>query len=96
MRARRRHERAHLRQRGDQRVLAQEGRFTRHVRAGDDGDGAGAVARQVAIIGCERLAARAQRRLDDGMASARNIEGERLVDDRPRPALRIGDLGERC
>ena len=34
----RRHERAHLRQHGDQRVLAQEGRFAGHVRAGEEPD----------------------------------------------------------
>ena len=36
----RRHEAAHLRQHGDQRVLAQEGRFARHVRAGEQPDAA--------------------------------------------------------
>ena len=34
----RRHERAHLRQHGDECVLAQEGRLAGHVRAGDEPD----------------------------------------------------------
>ena len=86
----RRHEGAHLRQHGDQRVLAQEGRLARHVGAGDQ--------RQPPPSSCaprgrshwrRRLAARGERRLDHRMAAGLDREGERVVDERARPvALR--------
>ncbi len=46
----RRNEGAHLREHDDQRVLAQEGRLTAHVRAGDQPD----MRRALAVAGEDR------------------------------------------
>ena len=79
MRRARRHEAAHLRQHGDQRVLAQEGRLARHVGAGDEPDARRPPRslarmrgrrREIAIVGDKRARRRAERLLDHRMAPA--------------------------
>ncbi len=71
-----------LRQHHQKRVLAQEGRLTRHVRAGDDGQARGpdAVARQRAVVGGVGQALRLHRRLDHRMAARLDGETEAVVD----------------
>jgi hypothetical protein len=56
------HEGAHLRQHRDQRVLAQEGRFTRHVRAGDQADAPAAAALASAALAAARVRCHWRRR----------------------------------
>ena len=78
-RPRGRHKAADLRQQRDQRILAQEGRFARHVRAGDQPDLARPQTtrlrgRQIAGVGNERLAVALQRLFDHRMAAA--FDGE--------------------
>ena len=102
----RRHERAHLRQDGDQRVLPQEGRLARHVRAGEQPDAAGCLLvlprwrekrrREVAIIGDERRAVARQRLLDHRMAAAVDGERETAVDLRAHVVALGGKMGERA
>ncbi len=79
MGALRRHIAADLRQHGDQRVLAQEGRLAGHVRAGHQPDmaGVGGVVAERAVVRDEGAAGCLQRLLDDGMAAALDGEGER-------------------
>ena len=97
-----RHEAAGLGEYGDQRVLAQEGRFARHVGAGDQQDAPGLVTnrcvigrRQVAIVGNERAAAiSGQRLLDDGMAAADDLEGQVVGDMRAHIGALDGEFGE--
>ena len=80
----RRHEAAHLGEHGDQRVLAQERRFARHVRAGDQPDasrrGVGRW-RQIAIVGDERAAVGAERLLDNRVTAALDQERQTAIDD---------------
>ena len=76
----RRHEAAHLREHDDQRVLAQERRLARHVRAGEQPDSPRARIlrrRKIAVVGDERIA---DRLLDHGVAGALDDEVERTVD----------------
>ena len=78
MRALRRHERAHLREDRDQRVLAQEGRFAGHVGTGDEpqasarlrGDRSQSLGTNGPACAC------AQRRFHNGMTAAHDLEGE--------------------
>jgi hypothetical protein len=81
----RRHEGAHLRQERDQRVLAQEGRLTRHVRAGDQPDRPASAPprREVAGIGDEGLAVAFQRLPRRRVAAALDRERQRAVDFGP-------------
>ena len=97
MRLARGHESAHLRQHDDQRILAQIGRFTGHVRAGDDRDATCLARRigQIAVIGDKALPAHAQGRFHDGMASGHDAEGKRAIDARAHPVAQGGDLGQR-
>ncbi len=77
---------ADLRQQRDQRVLAQEGRFTGHVRAGDQPELAGLLRRrrrEIAGIGDEGLAVALQRLLDHRMPAALDRKAERAVDVGP-------------
>ena len=93
----RRHERAHLGEDGDQRVLAQEGRFAGHVGAGDQPDAAGRLAfrrREIAVVGDEGRAVLRQRLLDHGMAAALDDEVERGIDMRAREVALGGKMGE--
>ena len=53
------------------------------------------VARQVAVIGDERLARDFQRRLDHRMASALDLEAKRSIDERAGPVALDGEFGER-
>ncbi len=70
------HETAHLGHDGDERVLAQEGRFTGHVGPGQQPQ-AGLVL-QTAIVGDEGLAGcRVRQRLDHGMAPADRCQRRR-------------------
>ena len=99
MRGFRRHERAHLREDRDQRVLAQEGRLARHVGPGDQPDAAGLRVfrrRQIAIIGDERRAVARQRLLDHRMAAAFDDETMTVVDVRPRVIALGGKMRERA
>ena len=85
----RRHERAHLRQDRDQRVLAQEGRFARHVRAGDEPD-AGPCSSATdrnrwARSGC--ASRRASAASTTGWRPRRICEGEAVVDHGAHMAL---------
>ena len=90
------HESAHLRKDGDERVLTQEGRFSRHVRPGDEPDASAAFVREIAIVRNECAAARlCQRGFDDRMTPAANVEGEAFVDLRPHVALAFGQFCER-
>ena len=92
--ASRRHEGADLGQHGDQRVLAQEGRFAGHVGAGDAARGRWRRRPRSQSLATKRagLAAR-ERLLDHRMAAAVDVEGEAVVDQsggssRPRPRAR--------
>jgi hypothetical protein len=83
---------------GDQRVLAQEGRFTAHVGAGQQPDRPIALAvmrRQIAGIGDERARRlAAQRLLDDRMAAAVDGKHFRGIDQRPAIGLFLGKCRE--
>ena len=70
-----RHEAAHLRQDRDQRVLAQEGAFARHVGAGQQPQAARSAARSQSLA--TKGAAVRQCRLDHRMAPADDGEGRR-------------------
>ena len=70
----------------DERVLAQIGRFARHVRAGDEIDTAvrgGGGRREVAVVGHERPAVAGEHLFHHRMPSALDDEIERGVDLRP-------------
>src|SRR5262249_60830151 len=72
-------EAAHLRENGDQRVLPQEGRFPRHVRAGEEPDAAGLRIlrrRQIAIIRDEGRTVAPQRLLDARIPATLDDRGE--------------------
>ena len=93
----RRHIGAGLGEDGDQRVLAEEGRLARHVRAGDQPDAprlAAALGAERAVVGDEGLALGAERLLDHRVPAAVDREGERLLDHRPDIALGLGEHGE--
>ena len=85
----RRHERAHLRQHRDQRVLPQEGRLAGHVRPGEQPERPRArpVGAELAVVGDEAAARAPQRRLDHRVPAAGDREGAVLVDLRPHPVL---------
>ena len=97
----RRHEAAHLRQHGDQRVLAQKGRFARHVRAGDQPDAPGRLCpRQAGGDRSQSLATNgppslAERLLDHRMAPAVDGEGEASIDLGPHVVALDRERGER-
>ena len=93
LRPRRGHVGAGLGEQDDQGVLAQEGRFAAHVRAGDQPQPR--VFGQGAIIGDEARAARLQRLLDHRMAARLDLEAGLLVEARPAPAALGGALGQR-
>src|SRR6202040_4305363 len=90
MRSPRRYEAAHLCEHRDQCVLAQKGRFARHVRPGDQPDAAGPLAtllrgarwwrRQIAIVGDKRTAIGRERLLDNRMTPAGDGESEAAID----------------
>ena len=86
-------EAAGLREHGDQRGLAQEGRLAAHVRAGDQPQPVVRAERE--IVGDEALAAVAKRGFDDRMAPGFDLEARLVGELRQRPAafggaLRIG------
>ena len=93
MRRCRRHEAAHLRQHGDQRVLPQKRALAGHVGAGQEPEPA--VLGEVAVVGAKgpRLA-RLQRRLDHRMPPALDLEGEAAIDQGPAPAPLGRELGQ--
>ena len=94
VRALRRHETAHLGQHGDQRVLAQEGRFTGHVRAGQQPQPV--VRSEVAVVGDEGPGvAGVQHRLHHRVTPALDREGEAAVHHRPAVAPLRRQLGQR-
>ena len=76
-------------------VLAQEGRFAGHVRAGQEPERARArvVGAEVAVVGDEAAAGAAERLLDDRVAAAADAEGAALGDLGPRPVLGAGEVG---
>ena len=96
MRAFRRNEASHLRQDGDQRVLAQERRFAGHVGTGDEPQPFAAVAREIAIVGHERARMRLKQcRFHHRMPSAHDLERQAFIDERPRITLVDGKVRER-
>ena len=84
-----RHEAADVGQQHDQRVLPHVGRFTAHVRAGDDQHAT--VRMQVQIIGFERLLAY---RLDHRVAAALDLQARLCLQLRARPVQRLRAFGE--
>ena len=90
------HERAHLGKDGDQCILTQIGRFAGHVRAGHDRDPAASAggARKLAAVPGKGLTLQAQRRLDDGMPPAFDLEGKRAIDLGPCPIRGYRQFGE--
>ena len=103
MRGFRRHVGAHLRHHGDQRVLAQERRFARHVRAGHQPDArilAGRETRRVRLRASQHAivldegatACFLQGLLDDRMAATADLEGGAIVEDGPHVALLLGQF----
>ena len=87
-------ERSHLRQHHHQGVLAQVGRFTAHVGAGDQQDVAAIAAGEIRIVGDERHAVTLQRRLHDRMPPALDAERKTRIDDRTHPIELNGEFGE--
>ena len=75
----RRNEATHLRHQHYQGGLAQQGRLTRHIRAGDDDDLL-LVGVEVNIVGDVALA-HGHHLLDDGMAAFLDVQDKRIVDD---------------
>ena len=91
------HETAHLGQDGDQRILAQEGGFARHVGTGDQPQPPFGVGRQVAVVGHERAGmGRLQRRLHHRMAAAPDVEGQAGIHFRAHIARRHRQLAQAC
>ena len=100
------HERAHLRHDRNERVLAQEGRFARHVRAGDQPDATlGALveaarfrdisATENAVVLDEWPATGGlERLLDNGMPAAADFESRAVIKVRAHIALFCGKFGE--
>ena len=88
-----RYEGACLREHDDQSVLAQEGRFTAHIGAGDKPKPVGFGQRH--IIGDEAFAAFRQRRLDHRMSPAPYVEARFVGDVRPAPVVAHRMVGER-
>lgn len=84
-----RHEAADVGQQHDQRVLPHVGRFTAHVRAGDDQHAT--VRIQVQVIGFERLFAY---RFDYWMAAAFDLQARLGLQLRARPVQRLRAFGE--
>ena len=93
-----RDEGADLRKDGDQRILAQECRFTAHVRAGKQPDRAVFAAlgsRQIAIIGDERSRRLASQGLfHHRMTPAADRKGHRGIDDRSAIGLLRRQIGK--
>ena len=94
----RRHISAHLRKHDNQRVLAQIGRFTRHIRTGDDGNARRLAAGicQIRIIGDKALPLGAQGCFHHGVTACNNFERERGIDDRAHPIAQSRNLCQRC
>ena len=90
------HEGAGLGQDHQKRVLAQEGRFTGHVRASDDGEARSVLARSVqpGVVGGVGIAARLDRRLHDGVAAGLDAEGQGVVHHRAGRADFLGPFGQ--
>ncbi len=85
---------AHLRQDGDERDLADEGRFAGHIRPGDEIE-ALIVPFKKTSLGMN--VSPADRRFDDGMASLLDVEDVALIDERAhvsRTSLRVIGKGE--
>ena len=93
MRRRRGHERPRLGEHREECVLAEEGRFARHVRAGDEPH-AVALA-EIAVVGDEGPAGGAHRRLDHRVPPGGDREGAARIDDRLGPPPLRRQLGER-
>src|SRR5204862_3457755 len=92
------HKASHLRENGYERVLAQIGRFSRHVRAGEEIDAAFASAcrrGKIAVIGKKRTPVAGQHLLHDGMASAFDNKIEREIDFGPYELAPNGNFSER-
>ena len=85
---------AHLGQKGDQRGLAQEGRFTGHVGAGQQPDRRG-IAGQVGVIGDEGRAVAAQRLFDHRVSAAGDAQGAVVGDLRAAPVFGNRQIGKR-
>ena len=85
VRGARRHEAAGLRQHGDQRVLPQKGRFSRHVRPRHQPQPG--IGRQVAIIGDELAPAGTHRRFDHRVPPGLDMKGASRIDMRPHPVF---------
>jgi hypothetical protein len=83
-----------LREKGDEGVLAKEGGFPRHVRAGEEPDGGGVLVGEEAVIGDERLAFTAKGPLHNGVATASDLEGAAVVDLGAAPVFLGGEVGE--
>ncbi|MNU58797.1 hypothetical protein D3C71_479410 [compost metagenome] len=84
-----RHEAADVGQQHDQRVLPHVGRFTAHVRAGDDQHATVRV--QVQIVGLKWLVAH---RFHHRMAAAFDLQARLGLQFRTRPVQRLRTLGE--
>ena len=87
------HEAAYLGQQYDEGRLAQQRRFTGHIRSGDD-DNLLFLVVQVDVVGHIPLPYR-QLFLDDRMASLPDIQLVGRVDDRPHVVVFLGALGKR-
>ena len=99
LRAARRHEAAHLRQHRDQRVLAQKGRFARHVRSGEQrrcglplAGGGGERSQSLATNGPPSAASACS---TTGWRPALDDEVEASIDLRPHIVALGGERGER-
>ena len=73
-----RHERTHLCEEHDEGCLAEQGRFTRHVRTGDDDDLLSVIV-QKDVVG-DVLLSGWQLLLDDRMSSLTDVDDEAVVD----------------
>ena len=89
------YETACLGQQGDQGVLAQEGRFTGHVRTGQQPDCGVVLGRKVAVVGDKgRAALFLQSAFHDGVAAADDVEGAAVVDAGCAPVQIAGQIGK--
>ena len=95
MRRFRRHKAARLRQQGDQRVLPQKRRFTRHIGPGQQPDRRRLLLGQRAIIRHESPATLpAQRAFNHWMPSALHHKGAARIDTRLAPVFGHRQVGE--
>ncbi len=88
------HEGPGLRQHGDQRVLAQEGRFAGHVGPGQQPDRGRLGGGQIAVIGDESLCPALQRMFHHRVPAALDPKGAAAIDAGTHPALACRDIGE--